>query len=482
MSDVLSTQFKNNYDIKNVFNILDYKKFDTYMLNINQYMIDKISNADINIFTNSNIQECREMIEKENTNKDEAFNYIDHFKNFKNRCSIINKINPASSIFIYEDLFKSKPDFINKPITNSDKEIIKFFAYIVSFFSIFILGINILNNKVLSSIKFPDSVINDLNKYIWVFISLLLQILPFILIGAIISGIIQVIIPSNRILKIFEKTSIKSLILSLFIGCILPVCDCAMVPIANSIVKRGYSIPVAITFLLASPAVNPIVIASTYYAFPNSPKIVVYRVLFGILVAFLIGIILMIMEKIKSKRGSIREFEKSIVKEDYDVSSINTDMSYDKKKISNISSKKTGEKIYIYLELIVQHCIREFFKISPYIILGCLVSTTIQFLIPKDVFIGINSVNIVSVIIMIIMSIFISICSTSNAFIARSFSNIMPLNSILAFMVTGPIIDITNLSVMTSVFKKKFVLKLVLMIIYISTIIFALMSGGIGII
>ena len=132
------------------------------------------------------------------------------------------------------------------------------------------------------------------------------------LIGAILSSLIQVFVSRNRFNRIFEKTTIKSLIGALFAGIFFPVCDCAMVPVASSIVKKGYSYPVAITFLLAAPAVNPIVILSTYYAFPTTPKLIFYRIGFGLLFALVVGLVLMVIER-RKKIGIVKDIRLEIL-------------------------------------------------------------------------------------------------------------------------------------------------------------------------
>lgn len=444
VSKILSLNFRKKFEVKNVFSIIDFTNFDIYLKNMKDIMIDKISNADINIITK--------------TKRDDYLNSIS---------DTIFKINKASSIYIFEDLFNSDKeyDFIDKKFTNSDKEILKFFVYILVIFGI------IFSIQVIPVPEFSQTI----SKGFWIFVSLIIQILPFILIGSILSGIIQVAVPKQKLFKIFETSSIKSIFLSLFVGILFPVCDCAMVPVANSIAKKGYSIPVIITFLLAAPAVNPVVIMSTYYAFPQIPQLSVYRIVFGLIIAFLIGILLMIYEKINIKKYGIKKYKEAILKDDLSVSS----------EVSmwelNDNNKNTNSKLR-YIDAILAHCRQEFFKISPYIIVGAFLSTVIQIGVPKDVFFNLNSINILSVFVMIIASIFISICSTSNAFIAKTFSNIMPLNSILAFMVMGPLVDITNLSVLASTFNKKFIFKLLILMIYVSLIIFSLMRGGVGIV
>src|SRR3712207_6837119 len=114
-----------------------------------------------------------------------------------------------------------------------------------------------------------------------------------------------------------------------------------------------------------------------------------------------------------------------------------------------------------YIEAITIHTKNELFKMGFYLIIGAFISACLQVLVSKGIFLQMNRVNSIAVLVMILAAFFISICSTSNAFIARSFYNIMPMNSLLAFMVMGPMLDVTNLSVMLGTFKRGFVFKLI---------------------
>lgn len=448
ISQLVGTSYPKGFNVRNLFMIADFQTFDLYMQNMEGIMNDKISNCDILVFTKIN---C-----KDNANKDKFED------NLLVKCEFIAHINSACSVYIEEDLFKgNKFDFIDTKITKSDFEIVKL-ALFVGIFYLLILGVKFF---------YPDFYISKLERGIWIFLSLLIQILPFILLGTFISGVIQIFMPKNSFLKLFEKTSLRTLFFALFIGAFFPVCDCAMVPIASSIVKKGYSVPVTITFLLASPAVNPIVILSTYYAFPNMSKMVFYRIGYGILIAFIMGLILYILEVIKSRKSE--KVEKISVIKDH----------IDKYRFGEINMDilKTKGK-FRYIEAVIIHCKQELFKIGPYIVFGAMVSSIIQVSVPKSAFFAMNKINFISVAIMLLCSFFISICSTSNAFIARSFYNIMPINAILAFIVMGPILDITNVSVMLGTFKKKFIVGLIASLVYISFLVFSIMGGGVGIV
>lgn len=519
ISQVAGIAYPKGCNIRNLFMIADFRTFDSYLANMESIMLDKISNCDVFVFTKSGYENIRpknsliESREEKNVNgKDrnifddieeddideeyfESRVKTEEYKAFEKeldiKCEAISHINSACSIYLEEDLFTGdKFDFIDTKITRSDFEIVKLGFFIGIFYTV-LLGIKAL---------FPDFYSAKVEHGIWIFLSLLIQIVPFILLGALISGIIQVFVPKNRFFRMFEKTSVKSLFLALFMGAFFPVCDCAMVPIATSIAKKGYSIPVTITFLLASPAVNPIVILSTYYAFPNMPKMVVYRIVYGIAIAFVMGLILYGIEKFKTvkslKKASAdisgnnlgaeeaeyrRETAVREAKENYRRGVIKDHI--DKYRFTELDTNKLKTKGKMrYAEAIIIHCKQELFKIGPYIIFGAMISSFIQVCVPRGVFATMNQVNFLAVAMMLICAFFISICSTSNAFIARSFYNIMPINAILAFVVMGPILDITNISVMLGTFKKKFIIGLIAGLVYIAFVVFSIMGGGVGIV
>ena len=97
-----------------------------------------------------------------------------------------------------------------------------------------------------------------------IFISMVLEALPFILIGALISSLIQVYISEDIVKRFLPKSSFFSIIIAALLGLVIPICECAIVPIVRSLMKKGVPIAVALVFMLSAPLVNPIVIASTF--------------------------------------------------------------------------------------------------------------------------------------------------------------------------------------------------------------------------
>lgn len=96
-----------------------------------------------------------------------------------------------------------------------------------------------------------------------------------------------------------------------------------------------------------------------------------------------------------------------------------------------------------------------------------------QVLIPKEVLNSFGGEGVVQIVILMIFAYLISLCSTSDSFVAKAFANQFSNNSILAFLLLGPMIDVKNTIVLLGNYNKKFVIKLI-SLIFIFVFAFAL--------
>lgn len=294
--------------------------------------------------------------------------------------------------------------------------------------------------------------ISWLEAFNMVFLSILIQAIPFILIGILVSSILQIAIPSETIVKLFPQKKATGFIMAIFAGVFFPICDCAIVPVAARLIKKGVSLPVAITFMLSAPLVNPIVIASTLYAFPKQPSIAFFRVSIGILIAVIVGVIFLFFGE-----------KKSILKRSLDNTHCCCDCS------SNRVQNKMG--VIKKLELIFMHASNEFFQVGKFLIIGAFFSSLFQVCISKEIFNNLGGHKFLSLLVMMLAAFVFSICSTSDAFIAKTFSFQFSTGAILGFLVLGPMIDIKNMLMLLASFKKSFVIKLITTIFLVTFLI-----------
>ena len=123
-----------------------------------------------------------------------------------------------------------------------------------------------------------------------IFLSIVIEALPFVLLGCLISGALQVFLTPERVTKILPKNKLASIAMGCGLGVFFPSCECGIVPIVNQFVKKDVPVYTAFAFMLTAPIVNPIVIFSTFIAFGNSAKFAFLRVLGSLLVAMVVGV------------------------------------------------------------------------------------------------------------------------------------------------------------------------------------------------
>jgi len=123
-------------------------------------------------------------------------------------------------------------------------------------------------------------------------LSIIIEALPFILIGVFVSAILQNFVSELTIHKILPRNRISNIILASFLGIIFPICECGIVPVTRRLVIKGFPLYSAVTFMLAAPIINPVVASSTAVAFSANPKMVWFRLGLAFFVSFVTGLLL----------------------------------------------------------------------------------------------------------------------------------------------------------------------------------------------
>lgn len=290
-----------------------------------------------------------------------------------------------------------------------------------------------------------------------IFAGILMQAIPFLLIGVFVSSILQVMVPQEKLAGLFLKNRWLAMPLAACMGIALPLCDCAMAPIVSGMTRKGVPLPYAVTFLLAAPVVNPVVISSTLYAFPDQPQIAFYRILLGLAVSLAVGgLFFLIPYKKLIRLGSPlagHACEDSFA--------------------GNTAYEGAQDKI----KAVFRHAGTDFLNTGRFVILGAFIAAILQLAIPKAAFADAGGTGILAFLIVAGISLFMSICATSNAFIARSFSGAFSIGGILGFMVMGPMLDLKNQIMLAGFFGKKFVFVLALLVLAVSFAAFCLISA-----
>ncbi len=311
----------------------------------------------------------------------------------------------------------------------------------------------------------------QLNNAFTLFLSLLVEAIPFLLLGVLLSSILLIFIDEQWLIAKVPRNPVLGAFVGSCIGFLFPVCECGNVPVARRLIMQGVPIPVAIGFLLAAPTVNPIVIWSTWIAFHDRPEIVILRVVFSLLIATIVGCIFSVQTDLKPilqpaiSMGMLRTEPISnrvpslLDGGDFMLGGAGTAtrrMSVDLLQSRPQPKKSLRENFNLLLDNVVQ----ELRELGGVLVLGSAVAAAIQTLTPRELIVSLGEGPIISIIVMMILAGSISICSTVDSFFALSFAATFTSGSLLAFLVFGPMFDLKSIGLMLSIFKPKAIIYL----------------------
>ncbi len=325
---------------------------------------------------------------------------------------------------------------------------------------------------------------NQLNNGFTLFLSLLVEAMPFLLLGVLFSSLLLFFVDERKLVEKMPKNPLLGALFGSMIGIFFPVCECGNVPVARRLLMQGVPTPVAIGFLLAAPTINPIVIWSTWTAFRDQPEIVVLRVVFSLLIATIIGFVFSFQKDLSPivqpaiarylKFNPYKAPEPKHRKGHYQVQNEATAPSLlqsgtyligEKAAIptridSNLmqttaSSTSPNKPLADKLSLLVDNSIQELRELGAVMVIGSAIAAAIQVLAPRELILSLGAGPISSIIAMLILAAVVSICSTVDSFFALSFASTFSSGSLLAFLVFGPMFDIKSIGLMLSIFKPR---------------------------
>jgi uncharacterized membrane protein YraQ (UPF0718 family) len=263
-----------------------------------------------------------------------------------------------------------------------------------------------------------------LQTWTTVFVSVLVQAVPFLVFGVVLSAIIAVYVPRSFWARALPKRPALAVPAASLAGVVLPGCECGSVPIAGSLIRRGVTPAAALAFLLAAPAINPIVLTATAVAFPGKPEMVVARGVASLIVAVSLGWLWLRLGK--------------------------TDWI----RLPHRPDLEGASKARAFWSA----CLHDVMHAGGFLVIGAAAAATINVLVPAAWLQSIADNPVLSVLALAVLAVLLSICSEADAFVAASLSQ-FSLTSRLVFLVVGPMIDLKLIAMQTGVFGRRFVLR-----------------------
>ncbi|MER7797524.1 permease [Microbacterium sp. NPDC096154] len=274
---------------------------------------------------------------------------------------------------------------------------------------------------------FPQALPTRVQDGLTLALSVLIESLPFVMLGVILSIAVQVWLPAGVIERFMPRRAwARRAVLSL-LGMLIPVCECGNVPFARGLLMRGVSPAETLTFLVAAPIVNPIVIITTHAAFGWDGGILIARIVGGWLIANLIG---------------------WIYSRHPDPASLLTGRFLDTCEVVAHETGGRGRRS-------IAQFVVELRAVMPALIIGSAIAGAVQVIVPRDALLAIGSNPVLSIVAMTALAMTVAICSNVDAFFALSFASTFSPGSLVVFLLVGPLVDVKMLALMRTTFTTR---------------------------
>lgn len=257
-----------------------------------------------------------------------------------------------------------------------------------------------------------------------VFVAIFLQAMPFLIFGVVLSGLIAAVVSPAALARVLPRNRAAAVAVAGGAGMALPGCECGAVPVAGRLIGGGVPAAAALTFLLAAPAINPIVLVSTATAFPGQPELVLARFAASLLTAVSMGWLWL-------RLGKGHSFERLIAR-------------------AQRSTATSGR-----WRTFADAATHDLLHAGGWLVIGAAAAASIQVLVPTTILDRLADLGLVSIIGLGLLAVVLAVCSEADAFVATSFTAFSP-TARLAFMVVGPAVDLKLIAMQQGTFGTRF--------------------------
>ncbi len=268
------------------------------------------------------------------------------------------------------------------------------------------------------------------------FVSIVLEAFPFMLLGTLVGGFIEAFLPRDTITRFLPAGSKRGVFIGAGLGLLFPVCECAIVPVVRRLIGKGVPLGAAVAYLLGGPIVNPLVAASTAYAYGGDWRLAGVRLLVGYGVAVCVGFLMgTLFKKGKALCGETDD-------EECGCASCGCEGGHD-----------VPDGFRAKVRFALGHAADDFYDIGRFLVIGAFIAALMQGLVSRGSVVSLGDAPVLSILIMMLLAVLLNLCSEADAFVAASFQGTpISLTAQMAFMVLGPMLDIKLITMYFRVF------------------------------
>jgi len=305
--------------------------------------------------------------------------------------------------------------------------------------------------------------------FVIVLFAILLEAFPFILLGALVASVIEVLVTPEQVQRLMPRNRVLAVGMGALLGAIFPVCECGVIPVVRRLIRKGVPLPAAVSYLLAAPIVNPVVIVSTIIAFRGGAESIlvpVLRVALGVSIAVVVGLL---VGRMARQEDLLTEAARP---------QANAEPGADPPAEVVASSAVTSVPVAGWwgkVADIMAHAGGEFIDVGRFLVLGSLLAASMQTFVPRQMLLDLGGNPFASVVVMMGLAFVLSLCSEADAFVARSFVQFGTAAK-LSFLLLGPMLDIKLIMMYLGVFRRRLILTIIVSVLVLNLVV-ALVTG-----
>ncbi len=272
-----------------------------------------------------------------------------------------------------------------------------------------------------------------------IFQGLLIEALPFLMLGVTIAGLARWLVPQSAWVRRLPRNPLLAPIVGALLGFALPACECGNVPVARRLLASGAPLGTGFGFLFAAPVLNPIVLASTWAAFPDQTWLLWARPAGAFVIALALSALLGLIPESRLLQAALLE-ERRLSQP---LSSI------------GLLERRTGlvgagpakpampaQSTALFPRELLSHSTREFLSLLTLLVLGSALAAVVQTWLPRSWLLALGSAPTLSVLALMLLALVVSVCSSVDAFLALGFAAQVTPGALLAFLLLGPVVDL----------------------------------------
>lgn len=261
----------------------------------------------------------------------------------------------------------------------------------------------------------------DLATWTTIFFAIVLQAAPFLALGVVLSAMVAAFVSPAMMARLVPTRPALAVPVGALAGVALPGCECGSVPLAARLISRGAPTAAALAFLLASPAINPVVLIATAVAFPDQPEMVLGRFVASVVTATIVGLIW------------FKRAPESLV-----------DRARARTRVTSSRWRAVADSL--------EH---DLLQAGGWLVVGAITAATLQTVVPRSVLDSLADTGPFAVVILGLVAVALAICSEADAFVAASLTQ-FSLTSRLVFLTVGPMVDVKLVAMQSGVFGRAF--------------------------